>query len=381
MADRLLRAVGQIYDCVGDASRWHTCLTTIGVLLRGTSTNLLYHDLRSRGGIQVAIGADPDLYRQYRDYGHAIDPWALACRPGTTPAGGVLIGASVVDHARMKKTEFYAAMGRRYETTRCVFGVLEASPHQAAVLSVNRGDRDEEFDSQDARLVSVLIPHIRRALAMHRRLGALDAHQAHSLDALDRLHRGLVLVDDHARPILVNRYAAHLVERRDGLTIEKGALVAAAPAAARRLASALGAAIAVSKGTAFAMTNGELEIPRSTRPPLLVSITPVGRLSPYGELTSCAAASVVVVDPDDIAWPPIDRLRELFSLTAAEARVAAALAAGSRVADISDEFGVTPATVRSQVKRILDKSGTRSQSSFIRLLVTESMRVGSPPEK
>jgi DNA-binding NarL/FixJ family response regulator len=55
--------------------------------------------------------------------------------------------------------------------------------------------------------------------------------------------------------------------------------------------------------------------------------------------------------------------------------VAGALAAGGRVADISDEFGVSRETVRSQVKQVLDKAGARSQSDFIRLVSTEAVRL------
>jgi DNA-binding CsgD family transcriptional regulator len=373
--ERLLDAIRQVYGTATDASRWPACLTSIGALVLGTSANLLYHDHRSQGGIQIAIGADPELYRLYSEYGHAIDPWALACRPGAIPAGRVLIGASIVDPARMRKTEFYAAMGRRYEASRALFGVLEASSHQSAVLALNRGDRHEEFDSHDARLLSLLVPHVRRALAIHRRLGGLDADRAHLLDALDRLPRGLVLVDDRARPIFVNRYAARLLEQRDGLSIEKEALIAAAPEAALQLARALGSAIAITRGRALTMESGDFLIPRSTRRPLFASVSPAGGGRPDPQLIPRVAASLFLVDPDALARPLNDRLRELFSLTTAEARVADAVAAGRDVAAIADEFRVSRETVRSHVKRVLEKAGVGSQSAFMRLVATESIRL------
>jgi DNA-binding CsgD family transcriptional regulator len=374
-ADRLLDAIREVYDTASDASLWPECLTSISALVRGTSANLLYHDHRSQGGIQLAIGADPELYRLYSDYGHAIDPWALACRPGAVPAGRVVIGASVVDHARMRKTEFYASMGRRYEATRALFGVLEASSHQSAVLALNRGDRDEEFDSHDARLLSMLVPHVRRALAIQRRLGELDAERASALDALDRLPRGLVLVDDRARPIFVNRYAARLLEQGDGLSIEREALIAATPAAAGQLARALGSAIAVTRGRAFTMENGDFLIPRSTRRPLVVSVSPIGRDKSYPELRQRVSACIFLVDPDVAVVPLTSRLRDLFSLTTAEARVADAIAAGRSVAAISDEFGVSRETIRSHVKRVFEKAGVVSQSAFVRLVATESVHL------
>lgn len=68
--DRLLRTIGEIYDSAEDVAKWPVCLSSIGALLQGTSTNLIYHDHyhRSRGNLQVAVGADPELYRWYQEY-------------------------------------------------------------------------------------------------------------------------------------------------------------------------------------------------------------------------------------------------------------------------------------------------------------------------
>jgi DNA-binding CsgD family transcriptional regulator len=374
--DPLYKAVGEIYDCATGGSDWPGCLSSIGRLLNGTSTNLLYHDLRARGGIQVAAGADPELYRLYREYGHAIDPWALASRLRAFQSGSVVIGASLIEHGRLKQTEFYADMGRRYETTRSLIGVLEAVPHRTAALTINRGDRGDEFDAHDARRLAVLVPHLRRALTIQHRLRGFANESAHVLAAIDRLPLGVVLVDGRARPILVNRYAASLIEARDGLAIDDDSLAAVVPEADARLQRAVGSAISVARGEALAQQDSELLVPRATgRRPLCVSVSPAGSQDFYDGLDARPAALLFVVDPDRRALPIDDRLRELLSLTMAEARVAGALAAGRQVTDISDEFGVSRETVRSQVKRILDKAGAKSQSAFVRLVATESLRL------
>jgi DNA-binding CsgD family transcriptional regulator len=376
LRDRLLAAVGQLYQCALSEEEWPGCLTSIRELLDGTSINLLYHDRRSRGGIQIALGADPELYRWYREFGHAIDPWALASRLGDYPSGCIVVGASLVDHARFKRTEFYAAAGRRYEVSRSLIGVLETSPYQTAALTVNRGDRAEEFEARDARTMAIVVPHIRRALAIQQKLAGAAGQRLHILDAMDRLGFGVVLVDFRGRPVFVNRYAARVLEARDGLAIESGSIVASAPAAASRLRRALGSAIAVTRGDALTLREGEFLIPRSAgRRPLHASVSPAARHGLGSGPAAGAAALLFLLDPERRPLPLDDRLRELFSLTAAEARVAGALAAGRRVADISDEFGVSRETVRSQVKQVLDKAGARSQSDFIRLVSTEAVRL------
>ena len=373
--DRLLAAIRDVYDSATDATLWPGCLMSIGRLLNGTSTNLLYHDHRSKGGIQLAIGADPELYRLYGEFGHAIDPWALAMRPCAVP-GRVIIAASMIEHARVKRTEFYAAIGRRYECTRSLVGVLEASPDKTAVLTLNRGDRDDEFDSRDARVVSVLLPHLRRALAIRRRLGVLDTSRGSILDAIDRLALGVILVDEHAHPIFVNRYAARVLEESDGLSIDGRSLIAAMPAAAAHLDCALGSAIAVANATALATENTEFLIPRSAgRRALHAAVSPVSARHSYDGLATQPAAVLFLVDPETNVTPPSDRLRELYSLTVTEARVAGALAAGRSAAEISETFDVSLETVRSQIKRVFDKANVRSQSAFIRLAATDSLRL------
>jgi DNA-binding CsgD family transcriptional regulator len=64
-----------------------------------------------------------------------------------------------------------------------------------------------------------------------------------------------------------------------------------------------------------------------------------------------------------------DQLRELFGFTSGEARVANALLRGKSVEDIARETAVRADTVRSHVKRMLSKTGTRRQGDLQKLLV------------
>lgn len=68
---------------------------------------------------------------------------------------------------------------------------------------------------------------------------------------------------------------------------------------------------------------------------------------------------------------PDERLLEaLFDLTAAEARVARRLVEGQSVTAIARAFGVATSTVRSQLKSIFGKTGTRRQAEIVSLLAT-----------
>jgi len=75
------------------------------------------------------------------------------------------------------------------------------------------------------------------------------------------------------------------------------------------------------------------------------------------------------------AIPDADLVRELFDLTAAEARVAAQLAAGRSVEEIAGAHRVSASTVRSQTKSILHKVGAHRQAELAaRLGAARSIR-------
>ena len=63
-----------------------------------------------------------------------------------------------------------------------------------------------------------------------------------------------------------------------------------------------------------------------------------------------------------------DRLRAWFNLTATEARLAAALAAGKSLQDYASERGVTIEAARYLLKGAFRKTGAESQAQLVALI-------------
>jgi DNA-binding CsgD family transcriptional regulator len=78
---------------------------------------------------------------------------------------------------------------------------------------------------------------------------------------------------------------------------------------------------------------------------------------------------ILITDLDRRPEVPGRHLVELFGLTPAEACLAVALVAGKRLEDIAEERGVRMPTLRTQMRAILDKTGTDRQSALMRLMV------------
>jgi DNA-binding CsgD family transcriptional regulator len=78
--------------------------------------------------------------------------------------------------------------------------------------------------------------------------------------------------------------------------------------------------------------------------------------------------------------PPVELVMSLFDLTPAEARIARGLAAGKTVDDLAGANGVSPNTVRVQVRGVLDKTGCQRQTDVVALLGGISAFRGEVPQ-
>jgi DNA-binding CsgD family transcriptional regulator len=245
--------------------------------------------------------------------------------------------------------------------------VIEApSANRSAIISVNRGDAAEEFDGEAARLIGALVPHLRRALALHRRLAVVRAENDGLAAALDRLRAAIVLVDAARNIVTMNRAADELVARQNGLGIRDRHLRGETSEATAALDRIVTDAIAIAQGRTAAGSVRAALPKRSDGRPLEAVALP---LPPADRAAARAAAAVFVVDPDEAPVVPAEWLTTRFGLTPAEARVASALARGEAVADLAEHLRVTTGTARWYVKQILAKTGTKRQADLVRLLV------------
>jgi DNA-binding CsgD family transcriptional regulator len=99
---------------------------------------------------------------------------------------------------------------------------------------------------------------------------------------------------------------------------------------------------------------------------MVAHVIPI-RLSARDIFVRCAAALVLTPVTMPQA-PPVELVQSLFDLTPAEARVARSLASGKTVADIATDGGVSRNTIRTQLDRVMEKTGCNRQAEVVALL-------------
>lgn len=184
-------------------------------------------------------------------------------------------------------------------------------------------------------------------------------------EVLDRLMRGVVIVDRVARILFANEAARRIFERGDGLRVDPdGHIVLPAKDLQRRFATFLGRVLPdLSDSATFRVERGSRAQPyRMVATPLT---GPTLRQLAGG---SGPLHALFIHEPVTSQTIPRRILRELYGLTPAEAEVAALLFSGHSVHDTARVSGTSVNTVRSHLKRIFAKCGVDSQAALLKLL-------------
>jgi DNA-binding CsgD family transcriptional regulator len=114
-------------------------------------------------------------------------------------------------------------------------------------------------------------------------------------------------------------------------------------------------------------------LPRRAARPLVAHVMPV--VGQARDLLHLVAAIVMLTDLRDTPRAAADTvLVEAFGLTAAEARLAAQIAAGETLPEIARDQGVSHETLRSRLKSVFDKTGTGRQTELALLVA----KLGQP---
>jgi DNA-binding CsgD family transcriptional regulator len=104
-----------------------------------------------------------------------------------------------------------------------------------------------------------------------------------------------------------------------------------------------------------------------TQVALIAHVVPIRRSA--RDLFAQCVGVLILMPAKTPQAPSVELVQSLFDLTAAEARVARhSLTMGQTVDEIASEKGVSSHTVRSQVRGVLEKTGSRRQADVIALL-------------
>ncbi len=247
--------------------------------------------------------------------------------------------------------------------------VLMRDGQMLAGLSLHRPDHWPLAGAEDMALGERISRHVGRALELGRLLERDHAPSSFEA-ALGAAPAPILLLNGAQQLVWINAAAEELLRAGDGLRLDRRALVATGPGDGERLARAIGLA---AQGT-----NAALMVQRAAAPSPLVL-----RLLPLPRSQAAAGARILI----QIAQPEAHRrfdpaeAASLFNLTPGEARVACEICAGARtLGEVGVTLGVSVNTVKTQLKRVYDKTGARSPDRAGDAARQQPARPGDRPE-
>lgn len=276
-------------------------------------------------------------------------------------------------------TDLYSAVERRrtsgtWNDFLCRLGTtnqlnvrLDGPDGSDILWALTRHFRSPDWGEEDLKVVRSLLPHFLHAVLVRQTLAAAEALGTSLAGQLDNPLLAVMLLDQQGKIVQASTKARQILCERDGLSDRGGVLSANLGTDNTGLAKLLACAI-----PRFGMepTGGSIRVERpSCLPPFTLRVHPIGVRN--GDCGGRRAVAVVwIVDPAAKTQVAPRSLEELLGLTAAQSRVAAALAEGRTVREVAVSQGISEGTVRWHLKGIFARTGCSGQSDLLRLVLS-----------
>jgi DNA-binding CsgD family transcriptional regulator len=363
--------INRIYAAAMDASLWTRFAEGLAEAIGGAGVSVyLSMQEPNQEPLYFRGGYESDRTPRFKERFVMDNPWRAPELAAAACQGFVCTRGFISDEA-VRSSEFYRDQMQSLRlgtgTIIAIFAGSGAAP--AAALIIYPLEGREPLGEDDAAFGNLLFPHLQRAYQIFRSLAGVKHEAGAMADVIHRLPAGVVFLDAQRRPVLVNPNAQRLMEVRDGFVVDERGPRLSYAHEDEPFQKAVSEAIEA--GVVGRPTDDRVLVASrpSGRQPLLVIVTRL--LEPaLGCPTQSAVAAVFIGNATPNRPVPSELLMRLYSLTRAEAELVALLCDGLTLEGAAERRGVTVNTARWQLKQVFSKTGARSQSALIRLVLS-----------
>jgi DNA-binding CsgD family transcriptional regulator len=352
-----------------EPDKWQAFFDHLSRLTKLSSGALLTFGEDSVPAILASGGfaLSPEVVRLYNDHYAYIDPFRSPALRNLPVA--LIRGEELVSNAQLIKMEFYDGFLMKNDMESMTLLSFIAKEGESNFMPMWRRAQDGPMDEESIRLLEALLPHAHTALRIRRKLEEWDARGQLAAIALDASSTAAFLVTAQGRVLHMNKSAAALVQKGDGLRLEGSLLCCAVRTENARLRLLIAGAASAGGDSPHLTPGGAMNCSRAdAHPPLQVAVLPIPEHRRAVMTNRCALVFV----GDAIASPKsrAAMLRAFYGLTPTESRLSDLLLQGLQVGEAAESMRITLATARFQLKRVLAKTGTHRQSELMRLMLS-----------
>lgn len=364
-ATALSNLMGSIYDCAIEPERWPETLKLIRNLdFAGASLSVM---ALPSGNVLLEIMSLSEfaaIERTPHDARDVVEMWG-----GMDKTRSVLLGKPIVlsrlrDQSEWETHRLYREWGRQLDVHDLRAIGLARDPTVIRSLAFLRLDSVGDIGDVEVGAAWLLIPHLRRAVAISKLLDVESVIAATFETALDTLAVAVVLTDTELRVVHANAAAQAMLASRDPIRTEQGRLVLRPSDVAAKLGMAVRQA---ANNEAAVGKRAFIPAPSANGARWGLHVLPLNHDELRPGLAPSAVAAIFVAPPVSPMTAPNDALAAFFDLTLAEAHVFAQIAEGKTQAEIARAMDIEIGTVKTHLLHIFAKTGTHRQADLVRL--------------
>lgn len=339
--------VGTIYDAILKPECWQEALAIVCRTIQAKAASINVIDpVGGRVSMFVEHGTDA-----------AWTALLMSTYAGMSPIGAAVLMADVdqpvsafdfIDEDEYVESRFYKEWCAPQGYHDLLGAVIAKRPREVGSLSATRGKEKGRFDADDRSFIGSIAPHVRRAVTISSLLEGRTVERNALAGVIDNLSAAVVLVDSNAQVVRSNPAGEQLLAEAVIATVKAGRLVLAGTEPNRALQSALAA---------------------GANEPVLIAVADqaggkhIAALMPAEPRNGLFA---LLISRQDDEIPAIGKhLAQLFALTPREVAVLMPLLEGKTIEETGAVLGISEATARTHLKRLMTKTGTNRQAELI----------------
>ena len=366
-SDEILDLVGCIYDVALHADGWEPLLERMTALFDGSATVFFVRDRLVVETVFFRFWGLPDAaLREAAELFKSVD---VGLDTPLDLAPGSVTTEETFPPPDQPRSAIVSDFLRRWDVERYVGGDVFRDARRFGVVAVLGSQRRAPFGAAETKLLTTLIPHLRRAMELRSSFDEKNANRSVAQDVIEGMLTGVVLLDDRGHVLTANATARRIAQARDGLVLSHERLRATSNTDDDLLQKAIAEAIAISErrdspgGAALSVRR-----PSGARP-YAVLVSPGAGAAPQPAFR--IASAVVLIGDSDSALASAEEVAiQLYRLTPTEARLACSVASGESLESYASARGINVTTARWTMKQVLAKTGARRQADLVRILLT-----------
>lgn len=363
---RHIRHIEQIYKASLEPSFWPEFIKTLCSDIGANSGLIQVRETDSHFPLlTTSSGVAPGTFTAYLEHYYKCDLWAQ--RVNLFREGDVLSAEQLVTPEEIAVSPFYNEFLCQYAGPYALIGVPLRNGNVDANVTLIRSKKRGPFDTREQRYLHSLMPHFRRAIQIRLTLGNAGTIGS-AIDLISENTKvGVVVIGSNKNFIYSNALAEKIFHANDGLFKLRNGIAAKHRVENKALEKLVEQTLGTSSEPNLA-TGGTIRISRSSgHRPYSLLIYPL-KAGDSGLHFSLPSALLIIRDPDIETRTSAQILRQLFQLTAAEAKLAAKFYETTSIQVSAEYLKITPGTARQYLKSIFSKTDTHSQTELVKLL-------------